>query len=90
MVNGSVFKESEYREQQASAPTSTEPNLTDRFMGTLGEIRQDFVQFGDALSVFPFRSALTVIGTLTVAFVAFKVAMKFGSISSELTKKLRS
>jgi hypothetical protein len=88
MVNGSVFKEREYREQQAT--TTPEPSVADRFMGTLGEIRQDFVQFGDALSVFPLRSALTVVGTLTVAFIAFKVAMKFGSISSELTKKLRS
>lgn len=90
-----VYKESEYQQyQQQQAPQDfadiTGHTVANKFLSSFGEIRQDFVRFGDAMADFPWRSMFTVVGTIAVVYTGFRLVSKFGSIGSELTKKLRS
>ena len=93
MIQGNVYKESEYQQYQHQNPAQPEVNaqtVATKFITSFGEVRQDFIRFGDAMADFPWRSALTVVGTVAVLYTGFRLVSNFGSIGSELTKKLRS
>lgn len=92
-MHKNVYKESEYQRHHQQAPAQPEisaQTVATKFITSFGEIRQDFVRFGDAMADFPWRSALTVVGTVAVLYTGFRLVSNFGSIGSELTKKLRS
>jgi len=71
-----VFKESEYYSNINYNHTTGD----DIFNG----INSDFGIAIDAIKEFPIRSALTAIGFMTVMYIGFKVAKKFGMIKARL------
>lgn len=79
-----VFKESEFY----SNPTPEIP--VSELFGGMEEIRSDFVAVGSALKSFPLRSALTVVGCLSVVYIGFKLTKSFVKIKAELVDKLWS
>ena len=51
----------------------------------LGEVGQDIKNTGEVISQFPVRSIFTTIGVITVLYIGFKLAVRFGSIKSNLS-----
>lgn len=64
-----VYRSSEY-------PNEQQFNENPQIGSNLGEIGQDFIKVKQALEVFPYRSALTVVGGITVLYIGFKIVNK--------------
>lgn len=79
-----VFKEKDYRKTvgptYVGIPKSGAQTLN--FEGLPEDLSSVIV----AMKYFPFKSALTLIGALTVLYIGFKVTRKFGSIKANLKK----
>jgi len=59
------------------------------WQGALGELGEDAVQVGSALTTFPYGSAFKIIGVITVAFVALNLLGKFGIMKDKLQRLMR-
>lgn len=76
-----IFKEKEYRKQFVSnfkEVSSASPI-------NLGGLKNDFGNVLVAVKSFPFKSALSVLGFLTLLYIGFKISKKFVNIKSRLT-----
>jgi hypothetical protein len=81
-----VFKEKEYRKTVEPPQTSTPPAETPIPPLNFEGLSEDVGSVLVAMRQFPFKSALTIIGALTVLYIGFKVTRKFGSIKANLKK----
>lgn len=68
-----VFKEKDYK---ADDNPDVSP-LDDFIMSGIAGLQSDFSDVVEATKKFPVRSALTVIGFITVLYIGFKVGSKF-------------
>jgi hypothetical protein len=83
-----VFKESEYySENPQSAYQETQSSFpaweTHLFEGIKG-LKTDFGEVVEASKKFPIRSALTIIGALTVVYIGFRISKSFVMIKNRL------
>jgi hypothetical protein len=80
-----VFKEKEYRKTVEPPPQAVMPKSMPHPLNFEG-LPEDLSSVIAAIKYFPLKSALTLIGALTVLYIGFKVTRKFGSIKANLKK----
>lgn len=79
MVN--VFKEKDYQQKDIDDDDVEAPSINiEELLSGLGGLKSDFGNVIEAAKKFPIRSALTVIGFITVLYIGFKVGSKFVKI----------
>jgi len=93
-----VYKSSEYvdtnspNDNDIPGIPDIDPNkiLSDTFRGvsktifsSFGSIKEDFSKVSVAAKNFPLSSFLTVVGTLTLLYITFKIVRKFGIIKGK-------
>ncbi len=84
-----VFKESEYYENFSGAdpsPAAQTPfgNWESHVFNGVEGLKSDFGEVIAAGKKFPVRSALTVIGFLTVLYIGFRISKSFVKIKNRL------
>jgi len=92
-----VYKSSDYYTEEPDAaeqPSSENPgnpfmgmnfggiNFGEMAANELSGLRDDFKNVFSAVKDFPVRSTLTVVGTMTLVYIGFKVWRKFAKIKS--------
>lgn len=81
-----VFKAKEYAQGISGAAEAFNPLRNAPFNGVMDDVRA----VKNAVTSFPYRSALTVAGLIVLMYITFKVGTKFGKIQTEIKKRLWS
>jgi hypothetical protein len=82
-----VFKESEYyseHPQSAYQEPSSSPAWERHLFEGIKGLKTDFGEVVEASKKFPIRSALTIIGALTVVYIGFRISKSFVMIKNRL------